>query len=119
MGDPREGRFRAKAGYGGFFKPQGGGVTLPSSAVLDGTSEEVFRWEEGDHKRPPPPPSQAESVGAAQQLGLRPARVGQARTPHAGMRGKPREDAEVPAGRASLGWRAPGRVHSTASMEET
>ena len=29
-----------------------GGFALPPPAVLDGTSEEVFRWEEGGHKRP-------------------------------------------------------------------
>ena len=100
-------------GYGGFSR--GGGVALPPSAMVDGTSEEVFWWEDGGHKRPLP--SQAESVGAAQGLGLRPARGGPARAPHGEI--MPREDAEVPVGRARVGWRAPGRVHGRASMKET
>ena len=111
--DARGGRFRPKLGYGGFFRPRGGGAALPPSAVLDGTSEEVFRWEEGDHKRPHP--NQAESVGASQGQGLRPAQGGQARVPHAGMTGMPREDAR----QARVGWRAPTRVHGRASIEKT
>ena len=116
MGDPHGGRFRPKVGYGSFFKQRGGGVALPLSAVLDGTSEEVLRWEEGGHSHPPT--SQAESVGTAQGLGLRPARGGQAPAPPAGMTSKPREDAAGPAGQARVGWRAPGRVNCGASVEE-
>ena len=90
MRDPHGGRFQPKVGYGGFFKPRGGGLALPVFAVLDGTSEEFFRWEEGDRSRPPT--TQAGSEGAAQGLGLRPAWGGQERAPHAGMTGKQRED---------------------------
>ena len=41
---------------------RGGGVTLPQPAVLDGTSNAVLRWEEGNHKRPHP--NHAERRGA-------------------------------------------------------
>ena len=63
LGGPRGGRFRPKVDYCGFFKPRGGGGALPLSAVLEGTSEEVFHWGEGD-RDPSSPPSQAESMGA-------------------------------------------------------
>ena len=83
MCDPHGGRFRPKVGYGGYFKPRGGGVALPLSAVHGGTSEEFFRWAEGHRSHPPT--TQVESEGAAQGLGLRPAWGWYERTPHAGM----------------------------------
>ena len=66
-----------------------------------------------------PPPNQTELVGTAQGLGLRQPRGGQACAPHTEMTDMPHEDLEVPAGQARVGSRAPGRVHSRASMEET
>ena len=90
MRDPHGGRFRPKVGYGGYFKPRGGGVALPLSAVHDGTSEEFLRWGEGDRSHLPT--TQVESKGAAQGLGLRPAWAGQECALHAGMTGQPRKD---------------------------
>ena len=62
---------------------------------------------------------QAESAGAAQGIGLWPAQGGQTHAPHAGAAGKPRLGVEGPVEQARVGWRAPGRVHRQASLEET
>ena len=67
----------------------------------------------------PPPPCQAESLGAVQGLGLRPAQGGQMHAPHAGAASKRPVREEWPVEQAKVGRRAPGRVHGRASMEET
>ena len=99
-------RFRPKMDLSDLFKLRGGGITPPRPAVREGVGEEAFKWGEGDHNHPMP--GQGESVGAAQDLGLRPApgtrasaQQGGFLTPHQGRA------TDKPAGLGSEGWRAP------------
>ena len=68
MRDPHGSRSHPKVGYGGFFKLRSGGIALPLFAVLDGMSEEFFRWEEGDRNHPPHHPRGVRGCGAGPWL---------------------------------------------------